>query len=145
MREHTKACPILPKWPRYTSFTVQLMTTCTLSSLLVLISNNLYICSSPGHVKDDVINNASGGYENLASVSSVEGAGHLVSSIHLAIERHTDIDPSSPRRTLKPSPLTWLRSWKEYPPGCISKPSYDIALPPCYDSSCLAYDATHDR
>lgn len=41
--------------------------------------------SSPKNVKDDVINNASGGAENFASLSRVEGAGHLVSLPYFAV------------------------------------------------------------
>lgn len=48
-------------------------------------------CNSPGNVKDDVINNASGGRKNLASVSYVEGAGHLVGSIPFGNQCRTDI------------------------------------------------------
>ncbi|KAF9559775.1 hypothetical protein CPC08DRAFT_637383 [Agrocybe pediades] len=35
----------------------------------------------PGHVKDQLINEQSGGLSNLASVSRVPGSGHLVSSL----------------------------------------------------------------
>jgi hypothetical protein len=33
----------------------------------------------PREAKDDVVNNAAGGEQNLASLTRVEGAGHLVS------------------------------------------------------------------
>ncbi|SJL10133.1 uncharacterized protein ARMOST_13517 [Armillaria ostoyae] len=36
----------------------------------------------PPEIKDDVINNACGGIENLASVSRVEGGGHLIVQIN---------------------------------------------------------------
>ncbi|KAF9018194.1 alpha/beta-hydrolase [Hymenopellis radicata] len=53
-------------------------------------STNDYI---PGRVKDDVINNATGGLSNLASVSYVEGAGHLLPQTHptALAERLNDI------------------------------------------------------
>jgi hypothetical protein len=39
----------------------------------------IYLNDRPREVKDDVVNNSAGGEQNLASLSRVEGAGHLVS------------------------------------------------------------------
>lgn len=43
----------------------------------------LLICidGRPREVKDDVVNVAAGGEQNLASLTRVEGAGHLVSHL----------------------------------------------------------------
>jgi hypothetical protein len=48
--------------------------------LRYVTSMNAYV-RRPSEAKDDVVNNAAGGEQNLASLTRVEGAGHLVSPL----------------------------------------------------------------
>ena len=51
------------------------MTTCELGYMYCILESDI---SRPQKVKDDVLNNATGGIGNLASYRRVPGAGHLV-------------------------------------------------------------------
>jgi hypothetical protein len=65
--------------------------TCEHRLYLYMINANAY-GRRPREVKDDVVNNGAGGEQNLASLTRVEGAGHLVSlSCHSSVVRIPNI------------------------------------------------------